>query len=79
MVAAVPSGREVVLADNFLLAPGSGCDAGLGPASGTPVSRQACVEQEMWRAVHQQKQGSLGRTIKNAQKAQGKRQLSGHV
>jgi hypothetical protein len=74
-VAAVPGGREVVFADNFLLAAGSGCDVGLGPGSGTAVSRQAYVEQEMWRAVHQQKQGSLGRTLKNAQKAQ----LSGHV
>lgn len=78
-MAAVLGGREVVSADDFLLAAGSGCAVGLGPGSGTLVSRQAYVEQEMWRAVHQKKQGSLGRTIKNAQKPQGKRHLSGHV
>ena len=68
-MAAVPDGRQAVFADNFLLAAGPGCDGGVGPGSGTSVSRQAYVEQEMWRAVHQQKQGSLGRT-KNDQKAQ---------
>ncbi len=78
-MAAVPGGREVVFADNFLLAAGSGCDVGLGPGSGTPVSRQAYVEQEMWRAIQQQKQGILGRTIKIAQKALGKRPSSGRV
>ncbi len=78
-MAAVPGGRQVVFADNFLLVPSSGYDGSLGPGSGTHVSRQAHVDQEMWQVVHQQKQGSLGRTDKNVQKAQGKRQSSGHV